>query len=152
MFKLKFSQAASSSAAAAAPPLQRRSRCAALVQRAVFAAGLACTLAITPVTQALAQGRISLIRDAEIEQLIRDYANPLLKAARVNAGATKIYLIGDRRFNAFVAEGRNIFINTGAIMEAETPNELIGVLAHEIGHIAGGHLVRQRMQLDRAAI
>ena len=98
------------------------------------------------------QGRPTIIRDAEIETLIRDYTTPLLAAAKVNAGATKIYIVGDRSFNAFVAEGRNIFINTGALMETETPNEIIGVLAHEIAHIAGGHLARQRMQLDRAAV
>lgn len=113
---------------------------------------LAAALAAPATAVQAQQGGIRLIRDAEIERLVRDYANPLLAAAKVNAGATKIYLVGDRRFNAFVAEGRNIFINSGAIMEAETPNELIGVLAHEIGHIAGGHLVRQRMQLDRAVI
>jgi predicted Zn-dependent protease len=81
-----------------------------------------------------------VIRDAETEQLLRDYANPILKAAGVNAGATKIILIGDRSFNAFVANGRKIFVNVGALMEAKTPNEIIGVLAHETGHIAGGHL------------
>lgn len=124
-----------------------------LVATRFFAAGLVAASLLGLAGRAQAQsGGIRLIRDAEIEQLMRDYANPLLNVARVNTGATKIYLIGDRRFNAFVAEGRNIFINVGAIMESEKPNELIGVLAHEIGHIAGGHLVRQRMALDRAAV
>ena len=99
-----------------------------------------------------AQGpNIKLVRDAEIEGLMKTYAAPLLRVSRVGAGATKIFLINDRSFNAFVAGGRNIFIFAGAIMEAKTPNELIGVIAHEIGHIAGGHLARQRMALDQMA-
>ena len=60
-----------------------------------------------------------------------------------------IILVNDRRFNAFVA-GRRIFINTGALLKAETPNEIIGVLAHEAGHIAGGHQERLREQFERA--
>ena len=121
---------------------------------AAFAAAIALMAQVAAGSAgAQAQGKgPALIRDAEIEQLVRDYTAPLLNAAKVNPGATKIYLVNDRAFNAFVAEGRNIFINTGALMETETPNEIIGVLAHEIAHIAGGHLARQRMQLDRAAI
>ena len=61
----------------------------------------------------------------------------------------EIILVNDSRFNAFVA-GRRIFINTGALLQAETPNEIIGVLAHEAGHIAGGHQERLRQQLARA--
>ena len=63
--------------------------------------------------------------------------------------ASSIILVNDRRFNAFV-DGRRIFINTGALLKAETPNEIIGVLAHETGHLAGGHQQRLREQLARA--
>ena len=94
----------------------------------------------------------ALIRDAEIEQLLRDYADPVLAAAGAKRGAVQIILIGDRSFNAFVADGRRMFINVGAIMEAKTPNELIGVIAHESGHIAGGHLQRLREQMANAQI
>ena len=93
-----------------------------------------------------------IIRDAEIEQLTRDYANPVLRAAGVNTGATRIILINDRSFNAFVADGRKIFINLGALMEAKTPNEVIGVIAHETGHIAGGHLANLHQEVARAQI
>ena len=89
--------------------------------------------------------RLNVIRDGEIEQLLRDYANPIFRAAGIKTGAAKIILVGDRSFNAFVANGQKIFVNVGAIMEAKTPNEIIGVLAHETGHIAGGHLARQRL-------
>jgi predicted Zn-dependent protease len=96
--------------------------------------------------------RVAIIRDAEIEQLLRDYTAPVFKAAGIHTGAARIILVGDRAFNAFVADGQKIFVNTGALMEAKTPNEIIGVLAHESGHIAGGHLARGRQELAKAAI
>lgn len=105
-----------------------------------------------PASAQTGEPKLSIIRDAEIEQLLREYTQPIFRAAGINANATKIILVGDRSFNAFVANGQKIFINVGAIMEAKTPNELIGVLAHESGHIAGGHLARQRQELARATI
>lgn len=112
---------------------------------------LALPLALSaPAAKSQGSG-LKLVRDAEVEALMRAYATPLLRTAKVGAGATKIFLISNRSFNAFVAGGRNIFIYAGAIMEAKTPNELIGVIAHEIGHIAGGHLARQRMVMDQLA-
>jgi predicted Zn-dependent protease len=102
---------------------------------------------------ASAQGpKLSIVRDAEVEQLLREYATPIFRAAGINAKATKIILVNDRAFNAFVANGQKIFINVGALMDAETPNEVIGVLAHETGHIAGGHLARLRDQIANAQI
>jgi predicted Zn-dependent protease len=97
-----------------------------------------------------AQGRprgIPLIRDAEIEQLMRDYTQPILKAAGLAQQNIQVTLINDRSFNAFVMDGRRIFVNAGALMDSKTPNEIIGVLAHETGHIAGGHLSKLRQQL-----
>lgn len=96
--------------------------------------------------------KVTIIRDAEIEQLLRDYTAPIFKAAGIHGGAAKIILVGDRSFNAFVANGQKIFINAGALMEAKTPNEIIGVLAHESGHIAGGHLARGRQELAKATV
>jgi predicted Zn-dependent protease len=95
---------------------------------------------------------LGIVRDAEIEQLLRDYATPIFKAAGINASAAKIILVNDRSFNAFVANGQKIFVNVGALMDAESPNEVIGVLAHETGHIAGGHLARLRQQVSNAQI
>lgn len=92
---------------------------------------------------------IGALRDSEIEALIRDYTIPILEAARVNSRSVEIYLVNDTSFNAFVANGQRIFINAGALMQAETPNEIIGVIAHETAHIAGGHLARQREALSR---
>jgi len=93
---------------------------------------------------------VPLIRDAEIEQLLRDYSQPILRSAGLSQQNVRIVIINDRSFNAFVMDGRRIFMNAGAIMEATTPNQVIGVLAHETGHIAGGHLSRMRQELANA--
>lgn len=92
----------------------------------------------------------SLIRDAEIEETLRIYENPLLDAAGLRREDVRIYIVNEDSVNAFVSNGQNIFINTGLIMRANTPNEIIGVLAHETGHIAGGHLSRSREAMNQA--
>ena len=99
---------------------------------------------------AQAQGGPPIIRDAEIEQLLKEYTQPLLKAAGLAQQNIRVVIINDRTFNAFVADGRRIFVNGGALMDSETPNQIIGVLSHETGHIAGGHLARLREQLAAA--
>ena len=114
---------------------------------------LALAVAMLPSGKAMAQGAgISIIRDAETEQLLRDYTAPVFRAAGIPTGAAKVILVGDRSFNAFVANGQKVFVNVGALMESKTPNEIIGVLAHETGHIAGGHLARQRDAVAAATI
>lgn len=90
-----------------------------------------------------------LIRDSEIEALITDYAAPVMRVAGLGAHNIHIHIINDQSFNAFVIDGQNMFIHTGAIMKAETPNQLIGVIAHETGHISGGHLARLQVQIGR---
>jgi predicted Zn-dependent protease len=120
----------------------------------VSVAVAACAALVATSSPALAQAPrgLPIIRDGEIEQLLRDYTAPIFKAAGIRSGAAKVIIVGDRSFNAFVANGQKIFVNVGAIMESKTPNELIGVLAHEAGHIAGGHLARLRMELSNATI
>jgi predicted Zn-dependent protease len=93
---------------------------------------------------------LPLIRDAEIEQLLRDYTQPVLRAAGLAQRNIRIVIINDRSFNAFVIDAKRIFVNSGALMDAETPNQIIGVLAHETGHIAGGHLSKLRSELANA--
>jgi len=93
---------------------------------------------------------LPIIRDTEIEQLLRDYAQPILQAAGLAKQNVKVVVLNDRSFNAFVMDGRHIFINAGALFDAKTPNEVIGVFAHETGHLAGGHLLRLREQLATA--
>ena len=121
--------------------------------RRFIASLLAMMMAFAGALPAQAQsGRLPLIRDAEIEGLMRIYTRPILKAAGLNPKAVRVYLISDPRINAFVAGGQRIFINTGLLTESPTPNEVIGVLAHETGHIAGGHLARIGSELDRASV
>lgn len=117
-------------------------------------AGLCAIAATANAAPAHAQAPrgLPIIRDGEIEQLLRDYTAPIFKAAGIRSSAAKVIIVGDRSFNAFVANGQKIFINAGAIMESKTPNELIGVLAHESAHIAGGHLARLRLELANATI
>jgi predicted Zn-dependent protease len=91
-----------------------------------------------------------IIRDTEIEQLLRDYAAPILRAAGLAKQNVRVVVLNDRAFNAFVMDGRHIFINAGALFDARTPNEIIGVFAHETGHLAGGHLQWLREQLATA--
>jgi predicted Zn-dependent protease len=93
---------------------------------------------------------IPLIRDAEIEQLLRDYYAPIEKAAGLSNQNVKVVIINDRSFNAFVMDAHHVFVNAGALMEAETPNQLIGVFSHETGHIVGGHLAKMRQELANA--
>jgi predicted Zn-dependent protease len=102
--------------------------------------------------RAAAQDRISLLRDAEIESTIRIFATPVWKAARLDPNAIHIYIVNDPQLNSFVAGGQNLFMNTGTILRATTPNQLIGVMAHETGHIAGGHLVRSAAAMKNAMI
>jgi predicted Zn-dependent protease len=94
---------------------------------------------------------LPLIRDAEIEQLLRDYSQPILRSAGLGQQNIRVVIVNQRSFNAFVADARRIFVNSGALMESETPNQIIGVLAHETGHISGGHLSKMREQLANAS-
>jgi predicted Zn-dependent protease len=92
----------------------------------------------------LAQDKVSLIRDAEIESTIRAYATPIFKVAGIDPNGVRVFLVNDRSLNAFVAGGLNLFMNTGLLMRADDASQVIGVIAHESGHISGGHLARQQ--------
>jgi predicted Zn-dependent protease len=126
------------------------------VAPAARATALAAAIALAglPALQARAQeyatSGMPVIRDTEIEQLMRDYATPILKAAGLAQQHIKVVILNDRAFNAFVMDGRHIFINAGALFQAKTPNEVIGVFAHETGHLADGHLMRLREKLAEA--
>lgn len=99
----------------------------------------------------LAAERITIIRDTEIENTIRAYTAPLFVAAGLDAAFVRIHLIKDHRLNAFVAGGQQIFLHTGLLRRAENAGQVIGVLSHEIGHIAGGHLSRLDDRLKDAS-
>lgn len=120
------------------------------ILRAMAAFLLSFVLVLPSLMPADAQGRVRVIRDAEIERLVQDYMRPIFRVAGLGSSNIQIVLVNDKSYNAFVADGRRIFINTGVLLAAETPNEVIGVLAHETGHIAGGHLANLRAAISRA--
>jgi predicted Zn-dependent protease len=121
------------------------------IRRSGFALALVATLMLQTPGPAVAAGRnISLIRDAEIEATLQSFLTPLLEASGLGAGSVHIYIVNDPQLNAFVAGGMNLFINTGLIMATQDPDQLVGVMAHETGHIAGGHLTRVNTPQQRA--
>lgn len=134
-----------------APNVSRRFS-AVLLRKLLACLCVASLLAPSFVVPAAAQRSVPLVRDAETEQLLRDYARPIFKAAGLAGAEPEIILVNDKSFNAFVPDSHRMFINIGVIMEAETPNEVIGVIAHETGHIVGRHLVRLRQAAANAQI
>src|SRR5438874_11979659 len=111
----------------------------------------AIALAVAPMVASAQQNKgPPVLRDTESEQLLREYTRPILRTAGMEKQNIQMVIINESTFNAFVADGRRIFINYGAIMQSETPNQIIGVLAHETGHLAGGHLAKLREQLASA--
>ena len=109
-------------------------------------------LASSTSSQSNRRAPLRLIRDAEIERTIRAYAAPVFSAGGLSAEAVKVYLINDSRLNAFVAGGQNVFLNTGLLIRARHAGQVIGVIAHETGHITGGHLVRLKQAVREAQV
>src|SRR6201989_2971483 len=116
---------------------------------AVVVAAAIALAQVVPLAPVVAQANRgpALLRDTETEQLLREYTRPILRVAGLEKQNIQMVIINDASFNAFVADGRRIFVNFGAILQSETPNQLIGVLAHETGHLAGGHLAKLHQQL-----
>ena len=105
----------------------------------------AAALAVALATPAPA---LTLIRDAEIEATLGRIAAPLLRAAALSPSSVNIYIVDDREPNAFVAGGQNIFVHTGLLTELDSLDQVRAVLAHEIGHLAGGHQTRRDQALQ----
>lgn len=84
----------------------------------------------------------SILRDAETEALLRDMARPLIEASELEPENVEIVLINDSSINAFVAGGQVVYVHAGLLNAADTANEVQGVIAHELGHITAGHVVR----------
>lgn len=120
-------------------------KCGKAAATALLAASLVVSSAVSNAASAA-----GLIRDAETETLIRDYAKPIFNASGLGSQGIDIHIVNDKAFNAFVVDGHNMFIHAGTIMMADTPNQVIGVIAHESGHISGGHLARLRSQMAKA--
>ena len=89
---------------------------------------------------------IKLISDEETESFLAKIIRPLFQAAGISFNRNHIFIVEDNSLNAFVADGNRLFIHTGTIIRADNVNELTGVIAHETGHIAGGHILRQKLK------
>jgi predicted Zn-dependent protease len=120
-----------------------------------FCVGFAAiaSLLTAPVVPAFADDDpgISIVRDTEVEDILHKDADPIFVAAGLDPKQVQIHLVGDKQINAFSAGGQQLFLNTGLILATKTPNELVGVIAHETGHIAGGHIARSG-DFGRAAL
>src|SRR6202042_2583128 len=116
----------------------------------VTAIATAVALLAAPIAAFAQEEKLGVLRDTESEQLLRDYTRPILRVAGLEKQNIQVTIINQPVFNAFVADGHRIFVNHGALLQSETPNQIIGVLAHETGHLAGGHLARLREQLAQA--
>jgi predicted Zn-dependent protease len=96
-------------------------------------------------------GGPEFIRDAEIENYLHALADPIYRAADVAPESVTIAIVKSNVVNAFVAGGMNEFFYTGLLQLADSPEQLAGVIAHETGHIAGGHLIRGREEMRNAS-
>lgn len=108
----------------------------------VFSISICCAIVAVLSSKPVDAQGLPLIRDAEIEDTIRRMSTPLFQAAGLSPSSIKIHLVQDKSLNAFVADGQQMFIHTGLLMRAENASQVIGVIAHETGHISGGHLSR----------
>lgn len=108
-----------------------------LLQTLVLASLLA-GLIVRPV----AAQSINVLRDAETETFLRDISRPMVVAAQLDPKSVQFLLVGDPNINAFVCCGQNVFIHSGLIQVTDNVDQLQGVIAHELGHVAGGHNVR----------
>ena len=100
---------------------------------------IAIVLAFAAARPAAAQ---SVLRDSETELLFRDISKPLIIAAGLDPRSTRVVLLNDQEINAFVAGGQIVYIQSGLLTAADNVNQLQGVIAHELGHVAGGHIIR----------
>jgi predicted Zn-dependent protease len=107
-------------------------------------------LAFTGCMFSFAPAQAGLIRDAQIEEYLHQLTTPIAGVAGINPDNLRIFIVADSRINAFVADGSNIFVNTGLITNARNPDMIMGVLAHEMGHIYAGHIVGISQNVEQA--
>jgi predicted Zn-dependent protease len=106
------------------------------------ARSLACLAALAFAAQPIAAQDASILRDAETERLLKDMVNPLVEAAGLPKDAVDVVIVNDSSVNAFTSQGQVIYVNSGLINMADNANQVQGVMAHELGHIVGGHSIR----------
>ncbi|MEZ0261306.1 MAG: M48 family metalloprotease [Alphaproteobacteria bacterium] len=113
---------------------------------------LAALLSLGAADAVAGRDNVSAIRDEEIERSLRDFTAPIFQQAGLSSQYVRFVLLDKNELNAFVAGGMNIFINTGLILETKSADQLVGVLAHETGHIAHGDLLRSKMNLENLSM
>jgi predicted Zn-dependent protease len=111
-----------------------------------------CALLFGVCATAQAQGGGGVIRDEEIEQDLKTFMRPVFREAGVSPSSVRFIILENNELNAFVAGGQNIFLHTGLIIETRNVDELVGVMAHETGHIAHGDLIRARQTAEHISV
>lgn len=91
-----------------------------------------------------------LIRDSETELVLKEISDTLVKSAGLSSSSVNFYIIDSPELNAFVMGGQNVFITTGLIAHSDTPDIITGVIAHELGHIVGGHIITTKNEMANA--
>lgn len=115
-----------------------------------FGAMAFCLAAFFPIANAAhAADDLVLISDVETQNYLTSVVRPLYNAAGISFNANNVYIVNDNSLNAFVSDGNYMFVHTGTILAADDTNELSGILAHETGHIMGGHIVRQKLKMEK---
>ena len=120
-----------------------------LIKKNILKLFVGYILATVLVFDCLAKQSPSLISDDETHTFLVNIIRPLFNAAGVTFDKNKIYIINDNSLNAFVSNGNYLFVHTGTLINADNVNELSGILAHETGHIAGGHIARQKLRIEQ---
>jgi predicted Zn-dependent protease len=120
------------------------------ILRSLILLVITVSLGLQPAVSVAAE--VPIIRDTEIENTIRTWATPVFRAAGLDPSAVDIFIVNDKGINAFVAGGQKLFLNTGLLMQSDNANQVIGVIAHEVGHIQGGHLARVHDALHGATV
>ena len=95
-------------------------------------------------------GGPSILRDTETELLFKDITRPMITAAGLDPNSVNVALLNDPEINAFVATGQTVYVQTGLLLAADNVNQLQGVIAHELGHVAGGHSIRLQQGANEA--
>jgi predicted Zn-dependent protease len=120
--------------------------------RFLFAVWMTLVTLSCPLPCRAGEEDLVIIRDAEIEHFILDILHHLFQAAGMGNQKPRVFLINDKNINAAASLNASIFINTGLITHIKTVDELVGVLAHETGHIAGGHVLKTQDSLNKASL
>jgi predicted Zn-dependent protease len=121
------------------------------LMRLLMAALVLLTAAWQPAVAQQEQSGPSVLRDTESEFLFRDMSRPLILAAGLDPNSTKVVLLNDPEINAFVATGQTVYIQSGLLMAADNVGQVQGVIAHELGHVTGGHSIRLEQGYGKAS-